>query len=556
MASARAVGVLLLLFTAASLTADTFIVTSTADSGAGSLRKAIEDANAHAGADAIAFSIPGSGVQTITPLTPLPAITGATNLDGGTQPGFSGTPIIVLSGASVATEAYGIVLEGSSDGSMVRGLVLNGWSGAGVRLLSFSTVAANYIGTDATGSAAVPNKRGMVASSYNCNQYPLIGGFADTERNVISGNTEDGILAGCLVHIYGNYIGTNATGTAAVPNGGHGVAMPVVHREYREISGNVISGNGRDGIYVQGTTPLMSYFPRNWIAGNYIGVDATGMFAIPNRLSGIELDGSPYAFVYGNVISGNGLDGITFTSIYYWEYGNPAARAEENWIGIGADGSTRIGNGRDGVRLNPDPNKSDPHLRLILRQNVIRGNGGNAITMIGDANPSRFNVLSDNGGMGIDQVPIGAVNRNDPGDVDGIPNYPILQSLTISSEGTAVRGVLHARPATTYAIDFFDNTQCDASGSGEAERLVATIEVVTDAGGSAAFSVVVPEALHIVTASATATSEEISSDLEISSELSPCRVAAVPSGIPTATPLALAALMAALALAGMLIARR
>src|SRR5262245_13861297 len=77
------------LAAAAQTSAVTYTVTTTADSGAGSLRKAIDDANANPGADSIHFNIVGSGVHTIAPATPLPAITGQVTIDGYTQPGAS-----------------------------------------------------------------------------------------------------------------------------------------------------------------------------------------------------------------------------------------------------------------------------------------------------------------------------------------------------------------------------------------------------------------------------------------------------------------------------------
>src|SRR5438045_5667219 len=78
--------------------ADTFPVTNTNDSGAGSLRQAITDANNHSGADVISFSIAGAGVHTITPGTQLPNITSPVTIDGSTEPGFAGMPLIEISG--------------------------------------------------------------------------------------------------------------------------------------------------------------------------------------------------------------------------------------------------------------------------------------------------------------------------------------------------------------------------------------------------------------------------------------------------------------------------
>src|SRR6185295_15233851 len=78
----------------------TFAVTNTNDSGVGSLRQAVVDANNNPGADRIEFNIPGPGPYTITLATGLPDITDPVTLDGTSQPGFSGSPIIELSGAN------------------------------------------------------------------------------------------------------------------------------------------------------------------------------------------------------------------------------------------------------------------------------------------------------------------------------------------------------------------------------------------------------------------------------------------------------------------------
>jgi hypothetical protein len=83
-------------------------VTNAADSGAGSLRQAILDANATGGADVIAFDIPGSGVQTIAPASPLPAVTDPLTIDGTTQPGYAGAPLIELDGLGAGQGVTGL----------------------------------------------------------------------------------------------------------------------------------------------------------------------------------------------------------------------------------------------------------------------------------------------------------------------------------------------------------------------------------------------------------------------------------------------------------------
>src|SRR5262245_585011 len=83
-----------------------FTVTSAADAGAGSLRQAILDANAHAGADTIRFQI-SSGAPTIAVATALPNITDVVTIDGTTQSGYAGTPLVVLDGAAAPVGTSG-----------------------------------------------------------------------------------------------------------------------------------------------------------------------------------------------------------------------------------------------------------------------------------------------------------------------------------------------------------------------------------------------------------------------------------------------------------------
>ena len=83
----------------------TFVVINTNDAGGGSLRQALLDANANAGIDSINFNIPGTGPFTITPLSPLPMVTGPVNINATTQPGYNGSPIVGLSGSGAGANA-------------------------------------------------------------------------------------------------------------------------------------------------------------------------------------------------------------------------------------------------------------------------------------------------------------------------------------------------------------------------------------------------------------------------------------------------------------------
>ena len=141
--------------------AATFTVNTAADHDDGTcnvadctLREAINAVNAGAGGDTISFSISGAGVHTINLTSALPILNKTVTIDGTTQPGFSGTPLIELNGAGAGGNANGLILVAGS--CTVKGLVINrfGGDGIGVFASSGNTISGNYIGTNAAGTAA------------------------------------------------------------------------------------------------------------------------------------------------------------------------------------------------------------------------------------------------------------------------------------------------------------------------------------------------------------------------------------------------------------------
>lgn len=353
----------------------TFTVTTNADDGAGSLRQAILDANTQAGADIIAFAI-DSGAQTIDLLSALPEVTDAVTIDATTQPGFAGTPLVELNGSAAGQAATGLVLSGGN--SIVRGLVINRFSGSGIEIKDAGgdVVAGNYIGTDSSGADALGN--GLLGIGITGSSGNTIGGLTPADRNVISGNAATGVRidsGGTENLVEGNFIGVDATGSYALGNGRRGVF--VVTSSGNTVggsaagAGNVISGNGMEGVRVDGATGTV-------IAGNYVGTDGAGSHALGNSLAGVAVIGGSDAVVGGttalarNLISGNVGSGLRVSN------GASGVSVEGNFIGTDATGLAALGNALRGVTV-ADSSGVTIGGSLAGAGNLISGNGWGGI---------------------------------------------------------------------------------------------------------------------------------------------------------------------------------
>lgn len=280
-----------LFFTASFLHSKVITVTTTRDAGSGSLRDAIEQVNAGSGNDTIVFDI-GSGIQTIFLASGLPPIkVSGTTIDGTTQPGFSGKPLIVIDGSGAGL-ASGLVLH-AVDTCIVKSLVIGNFlrSGIEIRGQGNNSIFGCYIGTDATGMNEAPNAHHAI--SITGSSHTTIGGYTSLERNVLSGNKRSGIaIASSLLHpsngtvIKGNYIGVTSTGQAGLPNNHRGIQINAFSnpRQYSTgtiISNNIISANLSDGIF------LGQHAAGTLIKNNFIGTASQGIFALTNNRYGI-----------------------------------------------------------------------------------------------------------------------------------------------------------------------------------------------------------------------------------------------------------------------------
>ena len=274
-----------------------FVVSNTLDSGDGSLRQAILNANARIGGDTITFAIPGSGVHSIAPATGLPAITDSVILDATTQPGYAGTPLIELNGTAAA--ASGLNLNASD--SVIRGFTINRFAGGGISVQGTNNrIEANWLGLNAAGTAASPNGNGIIVNSSG----NTIGGVTAAARNVISGNTIAGVQIAAPAAranvVTGNYIGTNPAGVLDLGNLQAGV---IIIGEANVVGGltpaerNIISGNNQTGVRLAlGATA-------NIIQGNFIGTDVSGTLSLANG-EGVSVGVNGASSASSNTIGG------------------------------------------------------------------------------------------------------------------------------------------------------------------------------------------------------------------------------------------------------------
>ena len=365
----------------------TNVVTTTADTGPGSLRAAIYYATDHSGT-ALRFNIPTSdpgysnGVFNIhlTGMLP-PLVANGMVIDGSTQPGFTKRPLIVVDASQIVPETFTsdtFLIYSSSN--QLKNISLTGYDWNGITLIyadaTNNTIAGCWLGVDATGTHAAPNAyQGIYLGSGASGN--IVGGTNALARNVLSGNSQYGVFitdpntTGNVV--LGNFIGTDASGSNAVANGKSGVIISGgaggnIIGGTNLGAGNVLSGNTEFGVYLTNTAG-------NVISGNYLGVNVTGNAALPNQKSGVALYGGTQNLIggtvtgAGNVLSGNveyGVDIRNAVSVGNWIRGN--------LIGLDASGTNVMPNALAGVLLFSGAQSNTIGGTVAAARNVLSGN--------------------------------------------------------------------------------------------------------------------------------------------------------------------------------------
>jgi len=411
-----------------------YSVRNTNDSGPGSFRQAILDANANPGMDQIRFAIP-SGPLTIAPTSALPTITDPVFLDGKNF----GNTRVELSGAAAGFGANG--LRVTAGNSTITSLVVRGFQasffGGGGSGIVLETGGGNFLGdTDAVGNTGAGVL--VLNSSSNTVGPSVLGGL----RNVISGNGTGIRIEGNSSQntVIGNRIGTDITGTVDMGNSLDGVIVSggtgnrIGGADIHVFFENVISGNGGNGVTITGTAT------GTLVRGNKIGTNAAGNVDLGNAFNGVEISGSanntvgPVPPYQRNLISGNDAHGVAIQN------GASGNSVFGNFIGTNAAGTAALGNDFNGVIIVGSPNNTiggaSPEARNLLAGNGTRGvrlrtgASGNVVAgnwiglsvngtplpnlvagvglddaavnnTIGGTAPGAGNVISGNGGSGV-----------------------------------------------------------------------------------------------------------------------------------------------------------
>ncbi|MEN3336266.1 MAG: hypothetical protein V7641_5631 [Blastocatellia bacterium] len=495
---------------------------------------------------------------------------------------FIGTD--VTGNNALGNDNDGVLVQDSTNntiGGTVAGTsnVLSGNGSNGLEITggSNNAVQNNFIGTDRTGTAALANTLNGVAVGSSTNN--TIGGT----RNLISGNGASGIVLATSANgnnIQGNFIGMDIDAAGPIANTGSGIT--VFDSSNVTITGNIISGNGSDGVHLENTAPGGQ---NNAVRGNIIGTDSIGTTAVPNAGNGVGIVNMPGNTIGGttvadrNLISGNGAGGVGISG----DAGTNNT-VTGNFIGTDVNGTAALANSGSGVSISTGPNNivggtvagsgnllsgnlssgvfiQDGAAGTLVQGNligtnaagtagvpnatgVVCTNGATGVTVggttAGAGNTIAFNTffgvfvnsatahsnailgnsIFSNGSLGIG-LSDDAVTPNDGCDIDTGPNdlqnFPLITAIIPGGMPT-VQGTLNSTASTTFRLEFFKNTTCDASGNGQGKTFIGSTNVATDGTCNAAFNVMLPVALmtgDVVTATATDSANN-------TSEFSPC----------------------------------
>jgi hypothetical protein len=417
-----------------------------------------------------------------------------------------------------------------------------------------NVIAGNFIGTDPTGTVARPNSGGVFLENGPSNN--TIGGTTPAARNLISGNGFIGVtIQGNTNIVQGNLIGTDITGTLAVGNSSRGVNVQTgtgtLIGGTTVAARNIISGNtNASGVDTFASGSALT------VQGNFIGTDVTGTVALPNTGGdGIDINtnnnviggstttpGTPP----GNLISANGINGVKVA-------GGSSSLIQGNLIGTDVTGTQPLGNHGTGITITDNGGNGSIGNTIggtsAGQGNIIAFNGvppcsGNSqgievATAPNINNAILGNSIFSNAGIGIDLFggtqTTCFVTANDSCDADTGPNnlqnYPTLTSAASNGTNTTIQGTLNSAASTTFRVEFFANDTCDPSGNGQGQTFIGSTSVTTDSGCSTPINAMVAGNFGGKDVTATATDPNNNT-----SEFSNCVLVSAPTPTPSPTP--------------------
>lgn len=458
--------------------------------------------------DVINFNIAGGGVHTISVTgTPEPTIIMPLTINGYTQGGASvnnqantdnALILVQLDGASAGASADALTLGAGSAGSTIKGLNITNFKGNGIVIQSNgNSILGNFIGVDVTGSSRQPNGTfpntgvGIFIQNASNNQ---IGSTSAADRNVVSGNSLNGIqISGTLTLpatgniVQGNFIGVAADGKSdtgnrtdiapapGTPGGNNLFGIEISGGNLNTIGGTAAGARNVIGFNGVGID-VTNGAQQNVIQGNFIGVGADGVTAVGNLLQGVALR------------SANG-------------FGPPLGPAQPNEPGTSFNsiGGSTAGagnliefNNTAGVAVfgNPVAASGQPNVGNAILANSIFENGRNyqgassaPLPLLGIDLTNGFTFPREDGSTPNDSQGHGAAN-----DPNNFQNFPVLTGAQSRNGTTDISGTLHADPSTAYRIEFFVNDADPLGLPGEGQQFLGFISSSTDANGDMSFT--------------------------------------------------------------------
>jgi uncharacterized repeat protein (TIGR01451 family) len=464
----------------------TFVVTSNADNPAnvtaddGTLRGEILASNATTTANEIDFSLPsGLSANTITLKSSLPTITTPLYINGSTAAGFSNAPLVQITGLGSNGNVSGPAFNVSAANSRLSDLIINNFVGDAVRVFGANTtIDGDWIGIDATGTAAASNTGdGLFIGSANNS----IGGIAFLPNVIAANGNNDIEINGSAATgniIEHTYVGTNASGTAVLNTtpAGYGIAISSAKNT---IGGPTTPGNFSNfGNLISGTQEGITLFSganQNVIEGNLIGTDITGNVPLGNVDFGIYVSGGS-----NNTIGG--LNGGFFNVIS--GNGNDGIRVQ----GVTATLNQIQGN-LIGVGLDRTTAVGNGHWGVQINgasNNVVGG------TVFDGTFPAYGNTINNNGtlgtgggvlvvrGTGDGILSNGIYNNN------GLPGIslnganagvkaPVITQAQSGAGQTRITGTYTGTPNTAYRIQFFSSQTANPTGIGDGQTYLPDV---------------------------------------------------------------------------------